>query len=473
MQPVKNDEGSHFKNKKFIQFGDSIEIVNKTNQDILLVVDYTLTSEPLFLRKKTLTKFKSLEKSVTLIQPSRCIYRLKSGNSYSVEKVVNGISRIRCTNPNKEEDKELNFFAACADSFDILPPVFFLNHNGKFVTLSLRDKKIENDFNNQINFLSRYVQKYNLSGEFYRECDYILKIAKYDRKTQILEKAKNIKELKDSIYRWRVETYQYYKDSLSSYLGFLRARDGNFNMLAKTLIRNIEILLLHDSFNEKFNSDNLEYFQIKQNNLSALLPHPVKDFVLTDNILDCINYGHIVSDSFWTEYKLLCENEMYKNYVEKILSQKKASSNYTQSPDFLLMNTNGNHFWWKKILESHKGRYIYLDFWASWCAPCRYELPFSKELASELSQKNIDFIYLSIDENKNYWGDAVKQENLLDSSKSFLIINPKGKYNYQNYKVNEIPRYMIFDKEGRLIDFDAPRPSEKKTKNKLLSLLNQ
>jgi thiol-disulfide isomerase/thioredoxin len=471
--PGKNEKCSYFQNENFAQLVDSIEIFNKTNQDILCVVDGTFNSEPLPLRKRTITKFKPLEKSVLLVQSSRCIYSLTNGKRYTIEEVINGISRIRCTNPNYEEDKELGFFPACTDSFDVLPPIFFSGPK-KFESIAFRDKMIENDFNKQITFLNRYIQKYNLSGKFYKQCEYLFKIAKYARKTQLFEKAKNIKELKDSINVWREETYQYYKDSLFSYLSVLSAKGGNFDVVEKDLIANTEILLLHDCFKEeKFNSDNLEFFQIKQKKLSGFYPQTIADFVLTDNILTCINYGHIVSDSFWDEYKSLCKNEIYKNYVEKILLQKKVASNYNNSPDFLLMNMNGNHLWWKRILESHKGRYVYLDFWASWCVPCRAEIPFSKKLASELGQKNIDFIFLSIDENKNSWKEAVKQENLQDSSKSFLIINPKGKYNYQYYKVNEIPRYIIFDKEGRVIDFNAPRPSEKKTKNKLLALFNQ
>lgn len=470
----KNEQCNYFNCGCFAQSGDSIEIFNNTTQDILYVVDNAFNSEPLLLHKKALTKFKPSGNSVIVRQPVRngCIYWLTRGKKYSVEKVVNGISRIFCANPNYEEDKELNFFPACMDSFEIFPPVFFSKRMLKFESLSFRDKSIENDYNKQIAFLNRYFQKYHLSDQFYQQCDYLFKIAKYARKTQLFEKAKNIQELKDSISGWREETYQYYKDSLLPYLKALTGRDGNFNFLENELISNIEIILLHDRYKEqKFNSDNLEFFQISQKIFYKAFPQAIADFALTDNMVSCINCGHHIPDSFWNEYKSLCGNEMYKSYAEKILLQTKVSVSYNDSPDFFLMDANENYFWFKKILQLHKGRYIYLDFWASWCVPCRYEIPFSKKLESELGPKGIDFISLSIDENKNSWENAVKQENL-QNGKSFLIINPKGKFNEQ-YKVNEIPRYLIFDREGRLIDFNAPRPSEKNTRKKLLELSKQ
>lgn len=455
---------------------DSIEIYNATNHDILFTIDYPLNNDLLFLPKKRLIKFKPVDEKVMLVQSDKCIYFLTKGRTYYVKGIINGINRIYSKPKNNEEDAELNFFPAFADTFGFLrPSVFtmFKNIKNKSANLAIRERKIETDYCRQLGFLEEYTKKFNLSKEFYQQCRYILEILKYSNKTQVLERAHSIQELKDSINRWRNETFYFYKDSLATYLNALHSENGKFNVIDKDLIQNIEIIFLHDCFLDPgFNSDNLQYFEIKQEKSAQFFPGRIADFALTSNIIDCIRYRGEVPDSFLNRYKSLCNNQSYRNYVDGILEQKRIASDFKNSPDFLLMNLNGGRSWWKKIINSHQGRYIYVDFWASWCAPCRYEIPFSRMLAEGLQGKNIDFVYLSIDENKTDWKKAVLQENLQDSNKSYLIINPKGKYNARYYKINEIPRYIILDKKGSIINFDAPRPSSQEIKTILNKLAN-
>ncbi|GAA4759298.1 MULTISPECIES: TlpA family protein disulfide reductase [Flavobacterium] len=113
-----------------------------------------------------------------------------------------------------------------------------------------------------------------------------------------------------------------------------------------------------------------------------------------------------------------------------------------------------------QIIEENKGKVIYVDFWASWCLPCRKEMPNSLKLHKKYKDKVV-FVYLSIDLEKGDWEKACVKESLLDLKYNLMTIGFKKSEALKGVKLESIPRYMIFDKEGKLANVDAPRPSDK------------
>ena len=111
-------------------------------------------------------------------------------------------------------------------------------------------------------------------------------------------------------------------------------------------------------------------------------------------------------------------------------------------------------------LSQFKGKVVYIDFWASWCGPCHGEMPHSKELHGKLTdkqKKNIIFLYISIDASEDAWKKAVEQIGM----EGVVTISP-GNWDSEVVKffgINSIPRYMIMDKLGNIVDKDAKRPS--------------
>lgn len=126
----------------------------------------------------------------------------------------------------------------------------------------------------------------------------------------------------------------------------------------------------------------------------------------------------------------------------------------------------------KEFVAKHKGKVIYVDFWASWCAPCRASFPYSLKLQQELNGNDVVFLFISTDDNFDIWMKATTKENLSESS-SFYLINPKASEFIRKIKLNSIPRYMLFDKEGKLVNADASGPKEVKCKAEIVQLLNR
>jgi thiol-disulfide isomerase/thioredoxin len=124
-----------------------------------------------------------------------------------------------------------------------------------------------------------------------------------------------------------------------------------------------------------------------------------------------------------------------------------------------LTDLEDNYYSLDQILADHKGKIIYLDVWASWCAPCKVMMPYSEKLQEKYKDKEVVFLFVSIDQDIRKWEQSAKSFNLIENS--FLARNyPKAKL-FQDNNVSSIPRYMLFDKNGRLVDDNARRPSEK------------
>ena len=130
--------------------------------------------------------------------------------------------------------------------------------------------------------------------------------------------------------------------------------------------------------------------------------------------------------------------------------------NNKPAPDFNFENYKGG----KTKLSDFKGKYVYIDNWATWCGPCRMEIPFLQKIEEKYHGKNIEFVSISIDEMKNHdkWKTFVKEKQLggvqlmadKDWSSDFI----------RAFDINSIPRFILIGPDGKVVDADAKRPSD-------------
>ncbi len=123
-------------------------------------------------------------------------------------------------------------------------------------------------------------------------------------------------------------------------------------------------------------------------------------------------------------------------------------------------------------IDQFKGKVVYIDFWASWCGPCRQQFPFSKKLHDSMSKKELDkivFLYISIDDNEATWKKAIEQNNLQG-------VNAISRGGWSSevckfFNITSIPRYMILNKSGKVVEQDAKRPADETLRDDLLKLM--
>ena len=140
-----------------------------------------------------------------------------------------------------------------------------------------------------------------------------------------------------------------------------------------------------------------------------------------------------------------------KEKFDRIKNLKKGSL----SPSFNYPDSSGKNI----SLESLKGKLVYVDVWATWCGPCKAQIPFLKQLEENYREEDIAFVSLSIDQLKNIskWKDMIVDKEL----EGIQIIADKAwrsKF-VTDYVIEGIPRFILIDKDGNLMNPMAPRPA--------------
>jgi thiol-disulfide isomerase/thioredoxin len=123
----------------------------------------------------------------------------------------------------------------------------------------------------------------------------------------------------------------------------------------------------------------------------------------------------------------------------------------TDLVDFVLMDVDGKQHRLSDYVG--KGRYVLVEFWASWCGPCRADIPHLKEAFNSYHSKGFDIVSVSLDEKHDAWVKAMKDENLTQWSQ---LIEPKAFKSEltDTYRINGIPACLLFDPQGKLVTYN-------------------
>ncbi len=155
-------------------------------------------------------------------------------------------------------------------------------------------------------------------------------------------------------------------------------------------------------------------------------------------------------------YKNSSPNSSNLAKITEHYNKLKAITEGSFSPTFNYENHKGG----TTDLATLKGKYVYIDVWATWCGPCLREIPSLKEVENDYKNKNVQFVSISIDEAKDYdkW-KAMVSEKQLGGIQLMADNNWKSKF-VEDYAIMGIPRFILIDPQGNIVSADAPRPSD-------------
>ena len=239
-------------------------------------------------------------------------------------------------------------------------------------------------------------------------------------------------------------------------LTFDNEEDFKFSAAYKSLVighyqkKTAEILKADESLNREITMLKV-CSDIKNQTIKNALIHEASQFNITytDDI-----------EGFYTAYKAAGSTDKKNNEaIEKSYNTLRKLAKGMPSPKFVNYE---NYKGGTTSLDDLKGKYVYIDVWATWCGPCKREIPFLKEVEKEFHGKNIEFVSLSIDVKKDHqkWKDMIKEKEL-----GGVQIFADSDWNSQfikDYLIKGIPKFILLDPQGNIVTANAPRPSNKK-----------
>jgi len=219
-------------------------------------------------------------------------------------------------------------------------------------------------------------------------------------------------------------------------------------------------------FFENIKGDEGSFFISAKNaipEIKALKSQSIKNRLILNGVND-INIENPYYKKTYNEFISITDDPKTKEILTTNYNNTMAVEPGKPSPSFNYENHKGG----ETSLESLKGKYVYIDVWATWCGPCRQEIPSLEKVEEQFQDKNIVFVSISIDKTKDRekWSKLINEKKM--SGIQLLADKEFDSKFIKEYNIQAIPRFILIDSNGNIINAQAPKPSD----TKLIELLN-
>ena len=168
-------------------------------------------------------------------------------------------------------------------------------------------------------------------------------------------------------------------------------------------------------------------------------------------------------DRFWIPFKSVADSAVVKAYEAKVESMKKIKDGMP-AYDSEFSDADGHIHRFSEF----KGKLLYVDFWATWCGPCKAEIPHLAKLVERYKGNNkVQFISVSVDENVEAWKKMIAKDN--PQWLQFVVSKEQNKKISRDWGITGIPRFLLINADGTIYSADAIRPSNPQ----LISLIDK
>jgi thiol-disulfide isomerase/thioredoxin len=219
-------------------------------------------------------------------------------------------------------------------------------------------------------------------------------------------------------------------------------------------------------FFENIKGDDGSFLVLTRNaipEIKALKSQSIKNRLILNGVND-INIDNANYKNTYNEFISITNDPKTKEVLTTNYNNTLAVEPGKPSPTFNYENQKGG----TTSLESLKGKYVYIDVWATWCGPCRQEIPSLEKVEEQFKGRNIVFVSISVDNSKDRekWSKLVTEKKM--SGIQLLADKEFDSKFIKEYNIQGIPRFILIDANGNIVNAKAPKPSDPK----LIELLN-
>ncbi|MCI4670642.1 MAG: TlpA family protein disulfide reductase [Bacteroidia bacterium] len=259
--------------------------------------------------------------------------------------------------------------------------------------------------------------------------------------------------------------YRAYKEGMD--ISEVELPEDYYNFTKKIKVNNPDALVLNEyigfvrsylefAYSQEPKLDSYQEANRKGELTKEIFKGEVLQYMQASMIMEQFQYGSFMAaEKMLKDYKKSAAEEEEVPFLDKLTAvyeSIKPISPGSNAPEIELKDENGKEV----SLEDFKGKVIYLDFWASWCGPCRREMPYARKLQQDFKGKDVVFLYVSVDDSEEAWRKAMEEEKL---DGIHLWAGGFRKSVPESYLVKSIPNYFLIDKNGVIVNNNPPRPS--------------
>lgn len=327
----------------------------------------------------------------------------------------------------------------------------------------------------------------NRNSNFYQLDEVSFKKEAQERKTKLIEILDTSSDISSTFKQIELQDIEYYAtNQVRSYEKYhiYYSKNENFKASSNFLdgVKKIDLFntpdyikyptyreICREEYGHRFNVDYNKNFSYAESfiNVSESIPSGI---VRDKLMMEYMPHVFKANASMEQVYKYFNSSSTNEDDKKAISNKYKSLANLApgnNSPNFNYENIDGS----RTTLNELKGKYVYIDFWATWCGPCKREIPHLKELEEEYKDKNIAFVSISVDkpEKHSAWKKMVKDKEL--GGYQLITENATNSPFVQYFKVSGIPHFVLLDPEGNIYSAYAPRASNPSIKTLFDKLL--
>ncbi|KAF5084353.1 Thiol-disulfide oxidoreductase ResA [anaerobic digester metagenome] len=242
----------------------------------------------------------------------------------------------------------------------------------------------------------------------------------------------------------------YYQRMLENYLHKVE--------MAKT---NVSTLTTSNSFNKDYTQ---VFINIKAN---TAIPPKSKTALLYKTLdMLCENFPSSTKELYYNDFINFTKDTLKAHQL-----QKKHELYFEKSNSLLLEAPNGEETTLNQIIEKEKGNVIYITFESTWCKPCIQESIAAQSLYPHFTNRPITFVNIITWDTKENWAQHINKTKAESNVKFYFSTNSKTSRQLEALGVKSIPHFILINRQGIIVNGNAPRPSDKKTRELLTQLL--